>query len=289
MVSTRKPFKLPYVRDDVSTLRAVLVAPPSGAIARERPVQGESNAIADRARAQHGILLGRLAAHGINAIKLDADPVAPFGALCADAALVMADGAFIMRPSDIERRREVGVVEAALQSLDIPVVGRIEPPGLLDGGDVLITAETAYVGVAAPRASEVGIPRSAHGNEHGREQFAAYARSRGLKVVEVPLSAEVLRLRSVASLVDTNTVLCSTGLLDADKFAGMQRIDVPRGEDYAAGVLAIGRRRVIANLRFRETIPILRAAKVWVDAIDLWEFGKIGVTPSTLTLVLKRG
>jgi hypothetical protein len=53
-------------------------------------------------------------------------------------------------------------------------------------------------------------------------------------------------------------------------------------------VLALGSRRVLANLRFRETIPLLRAARVAVDAIDLWEFGKIGVTPSTLALALKR-
>jgi hypothetical protein len=51
----------------------------------------------------------------------------------------------------------------------------------------------------------------------------------------------------------------------------------------------MGDRRVIANLRFRESIGLLRAAKLEVVAIDLWEFGKAGVGPSQLVLATKRG
>ena len=54
-------------------------------------------------------------------------------------------------------------------------------------------------------------------------------------------------------------------------------------------MLALGNRHLIANVRFRQTIPLLRRAKFVVDAIDLWEFGKIGATPSLLALALKRG
>jgi hypothetical protein len=42
-------------------------------------------------------------------------------------------------------------------------------------------------------------------------------------------------------------------------------------------------------VRFRAVVPLLRAAKIAVDAIDLWEFGKIGTTASLLALALKRG
>ena len=285
---TSRTYKVPFIRDDFSTLRAAIVAPPSSAIERERPVAGEPSSIAERARAQHGVLLMRLAALGVKAIKVDADPIAPLGSLCADLAIVLTDGAVVMRPSDVNRRREIVGVEAALEAAGVPIVGRIEAPGLLDGGDILLGPETVYVGVASQRASETGIAQRLHGNEHGREQFAALARARGLKVVEVALASHVQRLRAVASLVDARTVVCASSVLDAECFAGLERIDVPSGEDYAAGLLVIGRRRVITNLRFRETIPRLRAAKIFVDAIDLWEFGKIGATPSSLVLPIKR-
>jgi len=289
VISASKPLKPPFIRNEVGTLRAVLVAPPSSALEREQPLPGEPNAIEERARAQYGVFLMRLRAHGVKAIEIGADPVAPLGSLCADIALVFADGAFLMRPSEVNRRREVGPVEAALDVAGIPILRRIEPPGLLDGGDVMLANGTVFIGVSQRRQSDIGIPGGTNGNQHGREQLAAFARERGLNVVEVPLAAEVRRLRSVASLVDERTIVYAAGLLDHEKFAGFDLVDVPRGEDYAGGLLVFGPRRVIANLRFRETIPRLRKAKIAVDAIDLWEFGKIGATPSSLALPLKRG
>jgi N-dimethylarginine dimethylaminohydrolase len=290
VLSTAKPLKPPFVRDEVATLRSALVATPSSAIERERPLPGEPNAIAERTRAQHAVFVARLAAHGVKTVKLDADPVASLGALCADVAIVVADGAFLMRPSDVNRRREVSAVEAALQNAGIPIVGRIEPPGLLDGGDVLFAPGCVFLGVAEQRAADVGIPGGTHhGNAHGREQLAAFARARGLKVVEVPLAAQVKRLRSVASLIDARTIVYGGGLIDVERFAGFETIELPRGEGYAAGLLVLGPRRVIANLRFREAIPRLAKARIAVDAIDLWEFGKVGATPSSLALALKRG
>jgi N-dimethylarginine dimethylaminohydrolase len=69
----------------------------------------------------------------------------------------------------------------------------------------------------------------------------------------------------------------------------MKIVEVPRGEELAAGVVALGERRVIANLRFRESVKLLRKAKIAVEAIDLWEFGKAGFGPFSLVLAVKRG
>jgi hypothetical protein len=54
-------------------------------------------------------------------------------------------------------------------------------------------------------------------------------------------------------------------------------------------VLALGGGRVIANLRYRESLARLRDAKIAVEAIDLWEFGKAGAGPFSLVLATKRG
>ncbi|GAC1551590.1 MAG: hypothetical protein NVS3B16_26330 [Vulcanimicrobiaceae bacterium] len=159
---------------------------------------------------------------------------------------------------------------------------------MLDGGDVLLAGDTLYIAVPEARRSEEGIRASLHGNGFGRQQLAAYARAQNITVVEVAVAAEVSRLRSVAALVAEGTILVAAGLVDASAFGGLTTIRAPRGEDFAAGVLPLGNRRVLANLRFRETIPLLRAAKFAVDAIDLWEFGKIGATPSSMALALKR-
>ncbi|MDQ2859034.1 MAG: hypothetical protein M3R53_10340 [Candidatus Eremiobacteraeota bacterium] len=282
-------FDAPFVRSEAGALGAVIVVPPTAAIAAVRPLPGEPHAIVERALEQFAVFVGRLHAYGVKTLAVDAVPNAPFGSLCADGAVMFPGGAFLMRASDVHRRPELVPLEAALARARVPIVGRIEAPGLLDGGDVLLAGDTLYVGVGAARRSETGIAPSVHGNAFGREQLAAYARSANLRVVEVALAGEVRRLRSVAALIDAETLLYAPSLIDGSAFTGLEKIEAPRGEDYAAGVLALGNRRVLANLRFRETIPLLRKSKVAVDAIDLWEFGKIGATPSSMALALKRG
>jgi dimethylargininase len=288
-VTTVSPtYKAPFVSSDGGTLRGVVVVPPSAGIAAIAPVHGESHAITERAIEQHKIFIGRLFAYGIKTLEAESDPGAPFGPLCADGAVVFPDGAFIMRPSDLRRRGEVAALEAALGRAHIPVAGRIEAPGLLDGGDVMLAGDTVFIGVARKRQDEEGLVPAVHGNALGREQLAAFARSKQLKVIEVPMASEVRRLKSVASLIAASTVLFSPGLVEGAAFDGLEKIEAPRGEDYGAGVLALGNRRVLANLRFRETTPLLRKKKFTVESIDLWEFGKIGATPSVMALALKR-
>ncbi len=280
-------LKAPFIRSDADALRAVLVAPPTAALAAVAPVHGESHAIVERAHEQFVVFVSRLSAAGVKCATAES-PRAHALSLCADLALVFDAGAFLMRPSDLRRRDEVVAIEGALARAGVPVIGRIEPPGLLDGGDVLRAGDTIFIGLPRQRGAEVGIPAFAHGNASGREQLAAYARARGLGVVEVPMNADVLRLRSVASLIDAETILYAPGVIDGSALHGRKTLEAPRGEDYGAGVLTLGPGRVLANLRFRQTTPLLRKAKIAVESIDLWEFGKLGITPSLLALALKR-
>lgn len=288
MTSAPPGLQAPFVRSDFGRLRAALVVKPSPALAGILPTHGESHAIGERALEQFAVFTNRLAAHGVEITVLESDVAAPLGALSADTAVFFDDGAFLMRPSDPKRRREIAAVEAALVAAHVPIVGRIEAPGLLDGGDVLLAGDVAYVGAPRMRRSEIGIPAAVHGNVLGREQIAAYVVTRNMRAEAVTMNSDVRRLRAVASLVDAQTLLYAPGVIDGSAFAGLRLLEAPRGEDYGAGVLALGPGRVLANVRFRKTIPLLRKAKIAVDAIDLWEFGKIGATPSLLTLALKR-
>ena len=285
MTTALPDLKAPFVLGEAGPLRAAFLASPTDALASVVPMHGESHAIVERAREQFAILASRLAVAGVKCAVAQEAAVRP---ACADLAVLFSGGAYVMRPSDLRRRSDVAALEAALERAGVPIVGRIEAPGLLDGGDVLRAGDVLYIGVPRTRRAELGIPVAVHGNAHGREQLAAYARAQALRVVEVPLNADVLRLRSVASLVDAETLVYAPGVLDGSVFTGLRLIEAPRGEDYGAGVLTLGPRRVLANVRFRQTTPLLRKAKIAVESIDLWEFGKLGITPSLLALVLKR-
>jgi N-dimethylarginine dimethylaminohydrolase len=254
---------------------------PSAGLELARPIQGESSPIPLRAEEQFAVFESRLRAAGRGVVAVEAPPGT--GPAVADLAVLTPKGAILMRPSDFVARRAVAALEIALGKAGIPVAGGIEAPGLLDGGDVLLGWDRAYVGVPAARMALTGVPRRERGNELGRKQFAALAATLGYTAVEVAVSADVPRLRSVAAVA--GDVLIASDLVDAAAFGARTIVRVERGEDYAAGVLSLGPRRVIANVRFREAPQAFRKAGLIIDAIDLWEFGKIGVTPSLLALL----
>jgi dimethylargininase len=283
-VVTVKPYASPYVSTDAGALASALVLRPSAAVDRLPPIKGEPSPIADRAREQHAVFVRTLRDRGVHVREMEPVSESPTETLVADCAIVLPHGALIARPSQLERRAEVGAVERHLAELGIPIVGRIEAPGLLDATDVAVGTETVFIGV--PRAG-TGLRRRS--NALGRKQLEAIVSQSGYRVVELAIANDVPRLRDVFSIVGTELAIAAPERVDLVAASGLRIVEVPRGEELAAGVLALGERRVIANLRFRESIALMRKAKITVEAIDLWEFGKAGFGPFSLALAVKRG
>ena len=283
-VVTVKSYAAPFVSSDAGTLVAALVLRPSAAVDRLPPVHGEPSPIADRARDQHAVLVRNLRDRGVTVHEIEPHTESPTESLVADCALVFPRGALIARPSQIERRAEVATVEGHLAELGIPIAGRIAAPGLLDATDVAVGANCVFVGVPLP-----GAGLRSRSNAFGREQLAALAAECGFRYVELALAPDVVRLRDVFSVIASDTVVAAPDKVDVSGLGDLRVVALPRGEEFAAGVLALGERRVLANLRFRESLAILRKAKIAVDAIDMWEFGKAGFGPFSLVLAVKRG
>lgn len=279
-----KTYAAPYSASDVGALVGAVVLRPSTAVDRLPPLKAEPSPIAERALEQHAILVRTLRDRGVHVTENEPQTESPTESLIADCAIVLRDGAVLARPSQIERRAELAAVEKRLVELGIPILGRIQAPGLLDATDVAVGPDRLFFGV--PRPGGGLRPRS---NELGRKQLEAIATQHGYRSVELPLANDVLRLRNVFNLVASDTIVAAPDKVDLVAASGLQIIEVPRGEEFAAGVLPIGERRVIANLRFRESIALLRKAKIAVEAIDLWEFGKAGYGPFSLVLAVKRG
>ncbi len=280
---TVKTYAGPYVGSDAGALAAALVLRPSAAVDQLPPIKGEPSPIADRAQEQHAIFVRTLRDRGVTVHEIRPHTESPTETLVADCAIVLPHGALIARPSQIERRTEVVAVEKHLAELGIPIVGRIEAPGLLDATDIAIAPGRVFVGV--PRAGS-GLRRRS--NELGRRQLEAIVSQHGYSVVELAVANDVARLRDVFSIVGFDTIVAAPERVDLVAAADLRIVEVPRGEELAAGVLALGERLVVANLRFRESIAIMRKAKISVEAIDLWEFGKAGFGPFSLALAVKR-
>lgn len=258
------------------TLRAAVLVKPTRAIEQARPRPGEPGAIYTRALEAHRVLVDTLAYFGVETVVFEPHAEDPYEAAVVDAAIVFEDGALMARPSAMSRRAEADRLEAEFARIDVPLAGHIAAPGLFDGGDVLLVGETAYVG------------KTARGNDLGRDGLRAVARAHGYRTVDVSVDASVPSLRAVASVVAKDTVVLAADRVDASAFAGLKRIELERGEELAAGVCVLGERHVIADTRYRTSLRRLRKAGVTVEAIDLYDFAKVGLTPSVLVLSLKR-
>jgi N-dimethylarginine dimethylaminohydrolase len=249
---------------------------PSRSIEKASPLWGEPGAVYDRAVEQHDILCKTLEYFGVATTVVEARESDPYTMSVGDVAVLFEDGAAMMRLTSLSRRAEADRMEVEFARLDVPLAGHITGPGLLDGNNVLLAGKTAFIGT------------SAGGNELGRSGFAQIAQARGYRVVEVKLASGVPALRAIAGAVAADTIVVGAGKADLEAFAGFRTIVLELGEAQAAGVLALGERHVLADIRYRTSLSVMRRAGVRVESIDLYEFTKLGLTPSMLTLALAR-
>ncbi len=257
-------------------LQTAVVVKPSAAIERAKPLIGEPGAVYARALEQHETLRKTLEYFGVDVVVADACGADPYEVAAGDAAIVFGDGAVLPRLTALSRRGEVDRIETRFSQLDVPLAGHIAAPGLLDGNDVVLAGRTAFVGAGS------------RGNDVGRAGFAELARSHGYGVVEVRLPAGIAALRAVASAVADDTIVLGAGTVDPAAFDGFRTVVVELGEAGAAGALCVGERHVVADIRYRTALATMRRAGIAVEALDLYEFTKIGITPSMLVIALRR-
>jgi dimethylargininase len=276
MAQTQVKYGPRLVGHPTGTLRAALLVRPNPEIEAVRPLQGEPSAIYRRALDQHGILVEMLKYFGVEVTVIDPPDTAPFAPAAGDLAVCFENGAALMRPSSLDRHAEVDAIEKHFAHIDVPLAGHIAAPGLLDGSDVLLAGNTAFIGITK------------RSNAIGRQGFAQMARANGYTPVEVKVREDVRSLRTVANAVASDTIVVAADRLDETAFAGFKLIRLERGEEFGAGVFPLGERRVVANMRFRTSLDQLRKAGIAVESIDLYDFGKVGLVPANLILALKR-
>ncbi|MFI6709340.1 dimethylargininase [Nonomuraea sp. NPDC050478] len=201
---------------------------------------------------QHAAYVAALAAAGwrpVHAPPADDLPDAPF---VEDAVVVSGRLAVLTRPGAPERRPEVDSVEQAVRGLGLNTV-RITRPGTLDGGDVLQTGDTVYVG------------RSARTDDHGIAQLAALLPER--RVVPVELSG-VLHLKSAVTALPDGT------LIGDPAHARLPGLLVPP-EEAGAHVVPLDGDTVLMAASAPRTAELLEKRGLAVVAVDISEFEKL--------------
>jgi len=226
-----------------------------------------------RAQKQHATYEECLAAAGCKVESLPAEPELPDAVFVEDAAVAFDEIALIARPGAESRRAEVESVARALAQHRKPA--RIEPPGTLDGGDVLRIGKRVLVGLSQ-RTNAAGIGQM-------RAALAPF----GYSVESVPVKG-CLHLKSAATQVAENTVLLNPRWIDRALFPGMDCIEVAPEEPLAANALWLcsGQGGVIFPAEYPATRARLEACGIRIVPVEVSEFAKAegGVTCCSIIL-----
>jgi dimethylargininase len=211
-----------------------------------------------RARAQHERYCDTLAELGCEVRRLPAEPDLPDAVFVEDAVVVLDDVAVLTRPGAVSRRAEVPTLAEALRPYRR--LAGIEPPGTLDGGDVLRVGKTLYVG------------QSRRTGARAIEQLREIVSPHGYSVLPVVVDG-CLHLKSAVTQVADDFLLLNALWVDPDTFPGMRRVEVDPAEPFGANALRV-ENAVVHAAAFPRTRRRLEACGIRVIALDASELAK---------------
>ena len=177
----------------------------------------------------------------LEVIVLDAEPDYPDAYFVEDVAILTPDVAVITNPGAQARKGEQDSIEPVLAQFR-PTV-RIQAPGSVDGGDVLMVGRHFYIGV------------SERTNMEGATQLGRILENYGNTWTPVEVAAG-LHLKSSVNYVGKGFLLVSGNFAERQEFSDYAIIKVPQNEIYAANTLWINGHLIIP-LGFPETKKLL--------------------------------
>jgi N-dimethylarginine dimethylaminohydrolase len=275
-------------------LRRVMVrrpAPP--ATGQEHGPFGYPNPV-DHARceAQHAAFVETIADAGVEVIAEGPDePGLLDGIFAYDPSIMTDAGAVLLRPGKSLRRDEVARHEASYAALGTPILGRIEAPGTVEGGDTLWLDERT-----------LAVGRGYRTNDDGIDQLRAILAPIGVEVLRTELPhwrgpAECLHLMSFISPVADDLAvvylpLMATPFVQELNRRGIRFIEVPDEEFERQGcnVLALAPMSVLVLDGSPVTRARLEAAGCEVRSYDGSEISHNRAGgPTCLTRPILRG
>lgn len=226
-----------------------------------------------RADSQHRVFAGLVSASGAEIEWLpEADDGLADSVFTHDPSLMTDQGAVILRMGKRLRDPEPALHEAAYERLGIPILGRIEDPGMVEGGDCLwVDAQTLALG------------RGVRTNEEGIRQLTSILAPLGVAVTgfDLPLwrgEEACLHLLSLISPLADDLAIVYAPLLPVALYQLLRSrgIDLIEGppDEFAAGsglslnVLPTAPREVITVAGFEKTRAALEAAGCSVSEFD---------------------
>lgn len=211
---------------------------------------------ADLAREQHGVYVALLESAGYAIEAVAADERHPDSVFVEDTAVVVGLTAVVARSGAPTRRGETPPIAAALASRFSTTT--IEPPGTLDGGDVMQIGGSVYVGC------------SRRTNRNGIDQLAAICATLDIPVTTVDVH-DALHLKSVVLPLDDEAVLTTPNSVDEQALKDLLILYEAESERRRCSALPMRDGRLMVTANAPATADMLAKAGYSVVPIDVSE------------------
>lgn len=251
-----------------------IVRPPSASFVDGITTAGLGTPDLDLALVQHAAYVDALRACGLQIVELAPEPSLPDSTFVEDSALLTRRCAIATRPGADSRRGEADLVRPVLAE-HFDVVEVMEAPGTLDAGDVMMVGDHFYIGL------------SERTDAAGAAQLIAILERHGLTGSTVAMR-EMLHLKTGVNYLEEGRFLVTGEFVDAPEFRGpefegLERIEVPAQEAYAANSLWVNG-HVLVPAGHPWTRARIAALGLDVIDVDVSEFRKLDGGLSCLSL-----
>jgi len=238
----------------VNSVERILLKHPRDAFLSQQKINCESKKLnypsppdLDLAIKQYDLFVKLIKSFGSEVYFLPADNNTSLDSIYThDPCTMTNNGLIICNMGKLERSTEPDHLKRFFQSINIPIIGKIESPGTLEGGDIVwINKHTVAVG------------EGYRSNSEGINQFKKLLGKQAKEVIPVALPHwegpnDCLHLMSNLSPIDENLFLVYSRLLPVSFIKYLldykiKLIEVPDEEYYSMGcnVLAMGKGKVI--------------------------------------------
>jgi dimethylargininase len=227
------------------------------------------------AQREHDAFAETLAALGPRVHVLEVETDNPDLVYTFDPLLVTDRGAIPLRPGKPNRAGEPAALERWTLEAGIPTLGRIEPPGTIEGGD------TFWL-----RPDLLCIGRTLRTNDHGARQLAGIVGG-DVRIFDLPFwrgPAELVHLLSVISPVADDLAvvylpLLPVGLLELLRERGVRLIEVPDEEFPTLGCNVLAVRPGVVIVAEGNPVTATRLARAGCE-VHSYPASEIGVNGS---------
>jgi len=232
---------------------------------------------AERTLEQFSLLKSILKETGCEIVDASELPGHPNSVFTRDVSLVTPQGYIKLRMGLDSRRGEEKWMASILESLREPYVGEVCHPGTVEGGDVILAGDIAFIG------------HSQRTNTEGIGQISKFLENMGFEVRIHRMDFRYLHLGGAMSVIGLHKILCCRDVFPDGFFEGFDTVEVSHRGPSTGNVICLRENEVIANsAENAEAIKELEKQGIKVHAIDLSEFRKGTGGPTCLILPIER-